>query len=74
MLCQTGSLRAALSTPSSGQQMEQRSPVIFIDYRHSDRGWPADRLAEKLRTAFGNDRVFLDVGIKGFLIPSLQPL
>ena len=42
--------------------MEQRSdPVIFINYRRSDAGWPADRLAERLRTAFGNDRVFLDV-------------
>ena len=35
--------------------------VIFINYRRSDAGWPADHLADKLRAAFGEDRVFLDV-------------
>jgi hypothetical protein len=35
--------------------------VIFINYRQTDAGWPADRLADKLRTVFGEDRVFLDV-------------
>jgi hypothetical protein len=41
--------------------MEQlNDPVIFINYRRTDAGWPADHLAEKLRTVFGKDRVFLD--------------
>lgn len=42
--------------------MEQlNNPVIFINYRRTDAGWPADRLADKLRAVFGEDRVFLDV-------------
>ena len=42
--------------------MEQLDdPVIFINYRRTDAGWPADRLADTLRTVFGEDRVFLDV-------------
>jgi hypothetical protein len=35
--------------------------IIFINYRRTDLGWPADLLSEKLKTAFGKDRVFLDV-------------
>ena len=35
--------------------------VIFINYRRTDAGWPADHLADKLKAAFGKDRVFLDV-------------
>lgn len=36
-------------------------PIIFINYRRTDAGWPADLLADKLRSTFGHDRVFLDV-------------
>jgi hypothetical protein len=35
--------------------------IIFISYRRTDAGWLADHLADKLKTAFGMDRVFLDV-------------
>lgn len=35
--------------------------VIFINYRRSDSGWPAEHLKDKLDAAFGKDRVFLDV-------------
>lgn len=35
--------------------------VIFISYRRTDAGWPAEYLADKLETTFGRDRVFLDV-------------
>jgi hypothetical protein len=34
---------------------------VFINYRRTDVGWPADHLSDKLKTAFGKDRVFLDV-------------
>jgi hypothetical protein len=35
--------------------------IIFINYRRTDAGWLADHLADKLKTAFGKDRVYLDV-------------
>jgi hypothetical protein len=35
--------------------------VIFINYRRTDAGWPADHLAGKLKNSFGQGRVFLDV-------------
>lgn len=35
--------------------------VIFINYRRTDTGWPAEHLKDKLNAAFGEDRVFLDV-------------
>ena len=35
--------------------------IIFINYRRTDAGWPADHLASELKRGFGNDRVFLDV-------------
>lgn len=35
--------------------------IIFINYRRIDAGWPADRLADKLKITFGSERVFLDV-------------
>lgn len=35
--------------------------LIFINYRQSDARWAADAFAEKLKAAFGEDRVFLDV-------------
>ena len=35
--------------------------IIFINYRRTGAGWLADHLADKLKTAFGKDRVFLDV-------------
>lgn len=41
------------------QQTEQA--IIFINYRRTDAGWPADRLASKLEHTFGEERVFLDV-------------
>jgi hypothetical protein len=42
--------------------MKQHSdPIIFISYRRTDAGWPADHLAGKLQATFGRDCVFLDV-------------
>ncbi|HAB19746.1 MAG TPA: toll/interleukin-1 receptor domain-containing protein [Verrucomicrobiota bacterium] len=35
--------------------------IIFINYRRTDAGWPADLLASSLEQAFGKERVFLDV-------------
>lgn len=35
--------------------------IIFINCRRTDAGWPADYLTDKLKTAFGKDRVFFDV-------------
>ena len=34
--------------------------IIFINYRRTDAGWPADHVATELKRAFGDDRVFLD--------------
>jgi len=42
-----------LSQPEQG--------IIFVNYRRTDAGWPADHLATELKRAFGDDRVFLDV-------------
>jgi TIR domain len=39
----------------------KKHPVIFISYRRTDAGWPANLFANKLRTVFGSDQVFLDV-------------
>lgn len=35
--------------------------IIFINYRRTDTGWPADYLASELKRTFGEDRIFLDV-------------
>jgi hypothetical protein len=35
--------------------------IVFVNYRRSDAGWPADLLADRLKDAFGNNRVFIDV-------------
>lgn len=35
--------------------------IIFINYRRTDTGWPADLIADKLRSIFGKDRIFQDV-------------
>jgi hypothetical protein len=35
--------------------------VIFINYRRTNTGWPAEHLKDKLGAAFGENRVFLDV-------------
>jgi hypothetical protein len=34
--------------------------LIFINYRRTDAGWPADLLANELRRTFGEKQVFLD--------------
>jgi hypothetical protein len=39
---------------------------IFINYRHDDAGWAADRLAGRLRRHFPRQQVFLD-------LPSIRP-
>ena len=36
-------------------------PIIFISYRRADSGWAADAVAMRLRRAFGDDRVFMDI-------------
>jgi hypothetical protein len=35
--------------------------IIFVSYRRTDADWLADHLSDKLKTAFGKDRIFLDV-------------
>ena len=40
----------------TGQQ-----PIIFVNYRRTDAGWPAEYLTEKIELYFGRDSVFLDV-------------
>ena len=35
--------------------------IIFINYRRTDADWLAEHLTVKLKTAFGKDRVYLDV-------------
>jgi hypothetical protein len=35
--------------------------VIFINYRRTDAGWPADLIATTLKSRFGEGRVFQDV-------------
>jgi hypothetical protein len=35
--------------------------VIFINYRRTDAGWPADLIATALKSRFGEGRVFQDV-------------
>jgi TIR domain-containing protein len=39
---------------------QSAEPLIFINYRRTDAGWPADHIADKLTTTFGRARVFLD--------------
>jgi len=38
-----------------------QQPIIFINHRRTDAGWPANFLAAKLSAAFGKERVFQDV-------------
>ena len=35
--------------------------IIFFNFRRTDAGWLAEHLTVKLKTAFGKDRVYLDV-------------
>jgi len=42
------------------QASQAEQGIIFINYRRTDAGWPADYLATALERAFGRDRVFLD--------------
>jgi len=51
-----GQRAGPMAEPSRPQE-----PVIFISYRRTDAGWPADLLASRLATTFGESRVFLDV-------------
>src|SRR5215831_17860341 len=41
--------------------LEAEEPVIFINYRRTDAGWPADLLKSELGRNFGEALVFLDV-------------
>jgi hypothetical protein len=43
------------------EMLQSEHAIIFINYRRTDAGWPADYLADKLKSNFGQDRVFLDV-------------
>jgi len=40
---------------------EKGQPIIFINYRRTDSGWPAISLARTLKGTFGEKRVFQDV-------------
>jgi len=42
------------------QASQAEQGIIFINYRRTDAGWPADYLATALERAFGRDRVFID--------------
>jgi hypothetical protein len=41
--------------------LEVDEAIIFINYRRTDAGWPADLLTGELGRSFGNTRVFQDV-------------
>lgn len=41
--------------------LDVEEPVIFINYRRTDAGWPADLLRSELGRSFGEGVVFLDV-------------
>jgi hypothetical protein len=43
------------------QVPQAEQATIFINYRRSDAGWPADHLASTLKRTFGETRIFLDV-------------
>jgi hypothetical protein len=43
------------------EMREVDEPIIFINYRRTDAGWPADLLASELGRSFGATRVFQDV-------------
>jgi hypothetical protein len=43
------------------KMQQNEHAIIFINYRRIDAGWPADYLADKLKSIFGQDHVFLDV-------------
>ena len=46
---------------SSREQARSDERIVFINYRQTDSGWPAQTLSAGLRPAFGDERVFLDV-------------
>src|SRR5215469_8802037 len=41
--------------------LEVEEAIIFINYRRTDAGWPADLLSGELGRSFGTTRVFQDV-------------
>ena len=43
------------------EALKAEEPVIFINYRRTDAGWPADLLKNELGRNFGEALVFLDV-------------
>ena len=43
------------------EAVEAEGPVIFINYRRTDAGWPADLLKSELGRTFGEALVFIDV-------------
>jgi hypothetical protein len=57
-----GKSRLALrfNNPRKQEMPQPKNTVIFINYRRTDTGWPAEHLKDKLGAAFGKDRVFLD--------------
>ena len=42
-----------------GTVVTEADRVIFINYRRTDAGWPANALAHRLIDSFGPTRVFL---------------
>jgi TIR domain len=43
------------------EMLDVGAPIIFINYRRTDAGWPADLLESELGRGFGATRVFQDV-------------
>jgi hypothetical protein len=54
-------LALRLSNLNKQEMPDTNNSIIFINYRRTDTGWPAEHLKDKLGGAFGEDRVFLDV-------------
>jgi hypothetical protein len=48
----------ATSTMTDASRSDE--PIVFVNYRRTDAGWPAEVIERELKNAFGQDRVFLD--------------
>ena len=54
-------LWAQVAHGKRGPVVTEADRVIFINYRRTDAGWPANALAHGLIESFGPTRVFLDI-------------
>jgi hypothetical protein len=49
-----------MATSRTSDALKSDEPIIFVNYRRTDTGWPAEVIERELQNTFGRDRVFLD--------------